>query len=292
MKRLVILNIESSQLAGFTNKGVKVYARDILTNEEISVPMVKRPDSNQIALISDRVLKLFGDPRLKESWRNLLEWGAEIPQTKLKPTSNEIIRIKLDAITIDSDKTRYKSDAITLSQNGTVFHVFDFSNFKIEKLGRCSDSVSRRCLSKDVLDRCSFEVGETFPAISVNLKTKEIFKSEITITDAYTFESQMGITEDDIAKWGKAFAKTVCNSLNLEFCHDVTRPLHSIAGIAILSNQINLLDKIKSNQKIEKTLSFVFQRLQDFENATQKPSKKLFVKWTSINPIKAIQKQS
>lgn len=74
MKRVVILNVESSRIHGFTNRGVRIYAKDIATDEDIVVAMVKRPTVNQVALVTDRVLKLFGSPNDLSTWNDVIEF--------------------------------------------------------------------------------------------------------------------------------------------------------------------------------------------------------------------------
>ena len=292
MKRLVVLNVESSRLAGFTNRGVRVYATDIFTNEEVIVSIQKRPETNQIALVKDSVIEMFGSPRNLESWKNVLKWGKT-----LKLSSFEILerdsapRKEFEAVTVDSEKTFYKSDAITVTENGVIFHVFDFSNIKISKLGRCSDFLCGkeivRCLPKTLLRQANFEIGETRDAMSVNLATGEIFKSRITITDSFNFE-ESGFTQDDIMKWGRTFSKIVCKNLGVEFMHDVSRPLHSLAGLVAVSGQIELLEKIKNGIRVEKTINFISERLESFKLAVEHPIQDNFVNWCNSNPMRSM----
>lgn len=74
MKRVVILNVESSRIHGFTNRGVKIYTKDIATDEDVIIAMVKRPVTNQVALVTDRVLKVFGSPSDLSTWDNVIEF--------------------------------------------------------------------------------------------------------------------------------------------------------------------------------------------------------------------------
>jgi len=292
MKRLVVLNVESSRLAGFTNRGVKVYATDIFTNEEVVVSIQKRPMTNQIALVGDSVIEMFGSPRDLEAWKNVLRWSKTLKLSNFEFSDTiSLPKREFEAVTIDSEKTFYKSDAITVTRNGVIFHVNDFSNVKITKLGRCSDFLSGRetirCLPKSLLKQVNFEIGETRDAMSVNLSTGEIFKSRITITDSFNF-GESGFTQEDITKWGRTFSKIVCESLGIEFMHDASRPLHSLAGFVINSGQLNLIEKIKNNLKVEKTINFISERLESFRLAVEQPTQNNFINWCNSNPMRSI----
>lgn len=290
MKRLVILCVESTMIAGFTNRGVKVYSRDILTDEEVTISIQKRPVRNQIALIcGNSVLKTFGDPREPESWRSVIEWCRDLNETVIESVvSEEIDRPEYQAITVDSEKTWYRSDAISITPSGILFHVFDFSDFKITRLGRCSDfhcfGKIKRCLNSELLRSTNFIESSKRKCITVNLNTGEKFKSIVEITDNLTFDQ--GISEHDIMKWGRSFSEIVCNSVGIPSVHDVTRAMHSIEGVAILTGQINLLDKIRSNSRIEKTVDMISQRLDLFERSVLVQGS--YIDWTKVNPIKSI----
>lgn len=290
MKRIAVLNVESSRLAGFTNKGVQVYANDTLTNEEVIVSMTKRPVCNQVALVTSNIIQLFGSPKEYSTWKSILEWSLKMTATQFTRNPDLISDDVpfLEAITIDSDKTFYKSDAISITKDGILFHVYDFSEFKIHKLKLCSDVlVSKkviRCLDENILKDVNFQKGAIRRALSVNLTTKEVFKSQILITDCYTF-NEAGISSDDIAKWGKAFSKIVCSHFHVKETHDVTRPLHSLLGIAIITGQTNLIDKIQSNIHVERTINFISQRIEKFKTAIESPSLEGFINWTYCNPI-------
>lgn len=291
MKRLVILNVESSRLAGFTNRGVKVYATDIFTNEEVVVSIQKRPSTNQIALVKDSVIEMFGSPRDLEAWKNVIKWSKSLKLSNFEFLDTYFPRREFEAVTVDGDGTFYKSDAVTITQNGVIFHVNDFSNIKIAKLGRCSDFLSGRevvrCLPKSLLKQVNFTAGESRDTMSVNLSTKEIFRSRITITDSFNFE-ESGFTRDDITKWGRTFSQIVCESLGVEFMHDASRPLHSLAGLVLNSGQIDLLEKIKNNIEIEKTINFISEKLESFKLAVEKPTQDNFVNWCNSNPMRSI----